>query len=103
MSRHELDGRNGATKVAVGWDRPLDTFYAQAFRMEDGEEVSFVWEGTSPRELPTAYAALTVVSDYADPPPDLARVLETDRLKSLGEFDGPAQTEAKSRLFGGRR
>ena len=103
MSRHELDGRNGATRVAVGWDRPLNTFYAQAFRVEDGEEVAFVWKGTSTHELPTAGAALAVIADYADPPPDLARTLETDRLRSLGTADGPAQTDAKRRLFGGPR
>lgn len=99
MSRYTLKGRNGATGAAVGWDRPLATFFAQVFRLEDGEEVAFIWEGTSSQELPTAAAALAVLGDYATIPDGLARTLETDRLKSLGSVDGPAQTDAKSHII----
>jgi hypothetical protein len=102
MSRHTFAGMAGVS-VAIGWDRPLDTFYVQVSRPEpedEGERETFVWEGTSPRELPTAAAAIAVAASHAELPADLASTLETDRLKTLGSFDGPAQTAMKRQRFG---
>lgn len=102
MSRHTFAGPAGVS-VAIGWDRPLDTFYVQVSRPDpedEGERETFVWEGTSPRELPTAAAAIAVAASHAELPADLASTLETDRLKTLGSFDGPAQAAMKRQRFG---
>lgn len=32
MSRHVFPGRNGASELAIGWDRPLQSFFVQALR-----------------------------------------------------------------------
>lgn len=102
MSRHTFAGLAGIS-VAIGWDRPLDTFYVQVSRPDpedDGERETFVWEGTKPLELPTAAAAIAVAAPHAELPVDLASTLETDRLKTLGSFGGPAQAAMQRQRFG---
>jgi hypothetical protein len=98
MSRYDFPGKGVASSVAIGWDRPLATFFVQVMQPHpriDGEEATYIWKGAAPGELPTAAAAITVAAEYADLPKDLGATLETDRLKTLGIFDGPAQEAAK--------
>ncbi len=93
MSRHTFAGHAGTT-VAIGWDRPLATFYVQVSRPDpedEGERETFIWEGTMAGELPTAAAAIAIATPHAELPDDLGSTLETDRLKMLGRTDGPAQ------------
>lgn len=103
MSRYELRALAEAvvvTRGAVGWDRPLQTFFAQLFSIDDeGEEHAHVWAGTYPRELGTAEAALAVVAGDCVIPEGLAAKLETDRLASLGTGDGPAQAVMKTTMM----
>ena len=110
MSRYELRALAEAvvvTRGAVGWDRPLQTFFAQLFSIDDeGEEHAHVWIGTYPHvwigtyphELDSAVAAIAIVAGDCVVPGGLAKTLETDRLASLGTFDGPGQVELKSVL-----
>lgn len=101
MSRHTFPGKGGASEVAIGWDRPLATFFVQVFRpdpLEAGEETAFIWVGTDIGELPTAAAAISIAAPHADLPGTLGATLETDRLKTVAASDGPAQTIIK-RLF----
>ena len=102
MSRHELTPQAKAvvvTRGVVGWDRPLQTFFAQLFSIGDeGEEQAHVWIGTYPRELDSAAAALAVVATDCMIPEGLAAILETDRLASVGVGDGPSQAKLKSVL-----
>ena len=77
MSRHDvrpLPGSVVVTRGAVGWDRPLQTFFAQLFSIEDeGEERPHVWIGTYPHELNSAAAALAVVDGDCIVPDGLAK------------------------------
>lgn len=88
MSRYEFPAleSTGATTVAIGWDRPLATFYAQVFRRnsELGEDEAFIWEGADYCELLKAEEAMAIIRPYAELPADLASNLEIDRLKTLG-------------------
>jgi hypothetical protein len=98
MSRHVLPGKDVASSVAIGWDRPLGTFFVQVMQPHpriDGEEWAFIWKGTAPGELPTAAAAIEIAAPFVDLPGDIGATLETDRLRTLGTFDGPAQRAAK--------
>jgi len=56
MSRRDIpikDGERRAVRAVVGYDRPLETFFAQVFETDaDGEEDAFLWQGTFPGELP---------------------------------------------------
>jgi len=93
MSRHTFAGRAGTT-VAIGWDRPLQTFFVQVTKpdpTDEDETVMVVWSGTDRAELPTAADALAIAASYADLPETLGATLETDRLKTVATFDGPAQ------------
>jgi hypothetical protein len=103
MSRHDLRPRLGAnivTRGSVGWDRPLQTFFAQLFSInEDGEEEPHIWFGTFPRELASAAAAIAVVEADCVVTEELAATLETERLASLGTVDGPQQADLKSRFL----
>lgn len=95
MSRYEFPGRRGGVSVSIGWDRPLSTFFVQVIQAGADDDM-LVWEGTSPGEIPTAAQAIRIAADHTDLPEDLGRVLETDRLRTLGMEDGPAQRAAKN-------
>jgi hypothetical protein len=97
MSRHTFAGRAGTT-VAIGWDRPLGSFFVQVTKPhpeEEGETDMLVWLGTIFGELPTAAAAIAVAASHADLPDTLGATLETDRLKTVTTSDGPAQIAAR--------
>lgn len=106
MSRHILPPKAGHPDVvcaAVGWDRPLQTFFAQVcFRTDDepDEGEALIWQGTEPGELPTPEAAIAVVAPYAEVPAGLADQLAADMNVTIGEKDGRHQAEVKRRLFG---
>lgn len=106
MSRYELTPRDDQPEiiqVVVGWDRPLQTFFAQVFtrtEAEPEEGEATIWLGTEPGELPTPEAAITVVAPYAEVPDTLAARLENDMRGTVGVRDGAHQAEAKRRLFG---
>lgn len=106
MSRYELKSRDGLPDIiqaVVGWDRPLQTFFAQVFtrtEAEPEEGEATIWLGTEPGELPTPEAAITVVAPYAEVPDSLAARLLEDMRATIGVRDGVYQAEAKGRLFG---
>lgn len=105
MSRYELKPRpgNGVIRVVIGWDRPLQTFFAQVFTPTDDEPEegeATIWLGTEPGELPTPELAIRVAEAYAEIPETLAATLAADMTASLGVKDGAHQAEAKKRLFG---
>ena len=105
MSRYELKPRagNGVIKAVIGWDRPLQTFFAQVFTPTDEEPEegeATIWLGTAPGELPTPDAAIRVVEAYADIPETLAASLSADMNATIGVKDGAQQADAKKRLFG---
>lgn len=97
MSRHTFPGHAGQT-IGIGWDRPLATFFVQVTRphpKKKGEEQIVEWQGTDDGELPTAAVAIAVAAAYGDLPAELGTTLETDRMKTLGQTDGPAQLAAR--------
>lgn len=102
MSRYELTARADHPDVVrgtVGWDRPLQSFFAQLFTLDEaGEEAPTTWHGTYPGELNSAAAALKIVAAACHITAGLAAQLETDRLATLGSFDTPAQRHAKRLL-----
>ncbi|GGN39789.1 hypothetical protein FHR83_006641 [Actinoplanes campanulatus] len=71
MTRHELTS-DGGFEVVVGWDRPLNTFFAQVFdvhKPEDDAEV--LWIGVSLREIHDPQQVIDAVRPYAQIPADL--------------------------------
>lgn len=106
MSRYELKPRGGQPDIiqaVIGWDRPLQTFFAQVFtrtEAEPEEGEATIWLGTEPGELPTPDAAIAVVAPYVEVPDSLAARLDEDMLATIGVRDGAHQAEAKRGLFG---
>ena len=106
MSRYELKPKADIScviKAVVGWDRPLQTFFAQVFirtEAEPEEGEATIWVGTEPGEILTAAAAIAVVAPHAEIPGDLAEALEADLRASVGIRDGVHQVEAKRQIFG---
>ena len=103
MSRHSVPLKPGtnATEAVVGWDRPLGTFYAQVLRKnedDDDETEELLWEGAELGQLKTPDEALRLLEPFCDIPAGLSATLQIDRLKTLANRDGPAQTQAKAFL-----
>ncbi|HEX7784309.1 MAG TPA: hypothetical protein VF509_16030 [Sphingobium sp.] len=106
MSRHILPPKADQPHVlraTVGWDRPLQTFFAQVFFVtedepEEGE--ALIWIGTAPGELMTPEAAIAIVEPHAIVPEDLAAKLGAELRETIGVKDGSHQTAAKRSLFG---
>lgn len=106
MSRHDLQpkaDKPDIVRATVGWDRPLQTFFAQVFfRTEDepDEGEALIWVGTDPGELLTAEAAIAIVAPHAEVPADLAEQLMSEMRETVGMKDGCQQAAAKRSLFG---
>lgn len=100
MSRYTLeplDSCLAVASIAIGWDRPLASFFVTVFgpRDAEGEDVIIEWQGTAPDELPTAAAALAIAARYAKIPDGLSATLETDRLKTMATPDGSEQRRTR--------
>lgn len=106
MSRHNLQPKPGwkdVVRAVVGWDRPLQTFFAQVFFATDDESEegeARIWVGTEPGELLTAEAVIAIVAPYAVVPADLPDRLTADMQATIGIEDGQHQVAAKRSLFG---
>ena len=106
MSRHDLQPKADqphVVRATVGWDRPLQTFFAQVFfRTEDepDEGEALIWLGTEPGEMLTPEAVIAVVAPHVEVPPDLAERLNAEMRQTTGMKDGRHQAEAKRSLFG---
>jgi len=80
MSRYEVPTRNEQYAVVVGWDPPLDTFFAQVFDHTHGrEDDDPVFEiGQRRGEVPTVAALGEALAAYAILSAVLQDQLETD-------------------------
>ncbi|OYX59767.1 MAG: hypothetical protein B7Y89_17665 [Novosphingobium sp. 32-60-15] len=106
MSRHDLQPKADqphVVRATVGWDRPLQTFFAQVFfRTEDepDEGEALIWFGTEPGELMSGEAAIAIVRPHVEVPGGLADQLDAEMRETIGVKDGHHQTAAKRSLFG---
>lgn len=99
MSRHRVPLRGGveAESAWIGWDRPLNTFFAQVLGLPDaeGEQEELVWAGTTFSELTRAVDAVRVLEPWCDIDAGMVARLEIDRMATLAQQNGPNQIEAK--------
>jgi hypothetical protein len=104
MSRHDLQPKADqphVVRATVGWDRPLQTFFAQVFfRTEDEPDEGVIWFGTAPGELLTPEAAIAIVAPHVTVPTNLVDTLDADMRATIGIKDGTQQAEAKRSRFG---
>jgi hypothetical protein len=81
MSRYNIPSQNPALTIIIGWDNPLQTFFAQAFdpSVEDEAEVDLLWIGTTAQEIPTVAALQTQLTGWATIPPAIVDRLTRDQ------------------------
>jgi hypothetical protein len=109
MSRYDFAGTHPETRVTIGWDRPLQTFFVQVTKTTRlpsaaaaaDDDHMILWIGTNCRELPCAADAIGIAGAHAVLPTDIGATLEMDRLRTIGDCDGPAQHAARPFLSGG--
>lgn len=85
-------------EIFVGWDRPLETYFATVLRPGDEDDETVVWTGTRIGEITDSARIVAAIEAYAEVPADLCSRLEADRLASVGTPDSPHQAAVK-RLF----
>lgn len=84
MSRYQLQPLpeyEGVYEIAVGWDPPLNTFFAQVLHLDDDmadEHGEVLWIGGMPTEIHDHGKVIDAVRPYAVIPPDLAFKLYGD-------------------------
>ena len=88
MSRHEIPARDPSLSVVVGWDNPLQTFFAQVARLavaDDDDDDMLLWVGAEPREVITVEELARHLAPFADLAPEIAEQLRADRTAKLGQ------------------
>lgn len=96
MSRHVIPARDQRLSVVVGWDNPLQSYFAQVAGPErddenDNEEPMLLWVGTKPREVVTVEDLAQHVAPFADLTFEVAEQLRADRAAKLGH--APTSTQ----------
>ncbi len=104
MSRHILEARADRPEVAdaaIGWDRPLNTFFASVYIKvpgKPGKTRTLVCRGDHLDDVRTAAEAIAIVAPHAVVPDDLEAKLEGDRAATMGHRDSPLQAQMKDLL-----
>jgi hypothetical protein len=104
MTRHILTAKKNADVdfVVVGYDRPLSTFFAQAYKNTDGEPDFKLWVGCTLQEIPYAADLIDRVSQYAHIPADLWETLDDDRIcapfRSMDESNAVTHWSAEHQI-----
>ncbi|MBI0536979.1 hypothetical protein D9599_15520 [Roseomonas sp. KE2513] len=81
MSRHELPARQPRTEVTVGWDAPMQTFFAQVENLDapDDADPLLLWISLEQREIAEPEAMILPLAPYADLTVDHLAELRRDR------------------------
>jgi hypothetical protein len=78
MSRYEYEGKEEYYQIVIGWDNPLQTFFAQVWDGRSRSEHPLLWLGTVPDEVSTAEALAAQVEAYGEIPPGIMARLRDD-------------------------
>ena len=81
MSRYNIPAQNPTLTIIIGWDNPLQTFFAQACdpSVEDEAEADLLWIGTAIQEIPTVAALQAQLTGWATIPPAIVDCLARDQ------------------------
>jgi hypothetical protein len=94
MSRYEIPALGESLSVVVGWDNPLQSYFAQVSRPEqadDDDDTMLLWVGAAPREVITVEDLARHLAPFADLAPEIAEQLRADRAARLGQAPTPVQ------------
>mgnify|MGYP000567763958 CR=1 FL=1 len=93
MSRHVIDGKDPDLTVTVGWDNPLQTYYAQVERGESDSDDLVLWAGTRNYEYRTPEALAEPLAPYADLTPATLQQLQQDRVIEQTQEPTPSRVQ----------
>lgn len=83
MSRHEIRPRDPGHKVIVGWDPPLQTFYAQVINRRSEKRHSdpkfILWLGCQMNEFPDIESLRHRLRDFAYLSTEIRAKLRADK------------------------
>lgn len=88
MSRYDIPTRDPGLSAVVGWDNPLQSYFAQVMRPEvadDADDPILLWVGAAPREVVSVEDLARHLSPFADLAPEVAEQLRADRAARLGQ------------------
>jgi len=95
MSRYTFTGNKPQLKIVVGWDRPLQTYFAQVWdggKLERGDLL--LWAGAGPPPVPTVDALAELLGPFGGIPADVVAQLRNEEKKS---WDGLTLEKLRSR------
>jgi hypothetical protein len=96
MSRHVIPALSDRFSVTVGWDRPMNSYFAQVEDLEidsDTSDPMLVWVGTSHSEIPHPEALQRHIARYAAIPDGMLETLRADRAATLDRGDTRLQRD----------
>ncbi len=102
MSRYDLESKTAGIKIAVGWDRPLNTYFGIVTEDKDddyGDSV-IVWVGTNNGEIQRPEDLQPALSAYAKIPADILTRLRIDRAETLDTGNSPLQRHMQTKFSG---
>jgi hypothetical protein len=97
MSRHTIASFSARFIVTVGWDRPLNSYFAQVEDVEaaEGDDQMVVWVGASFSEVSTPDALQVDICRYATLPEAMLATLRADRAATLDKGDSQLQRDVR--------
>jgi hypothetical protein len=102
MSRYDLESKITGIKVAVGWDRPLNTYFGIVTEDKDDDygDSAIIWVGTNNGEFQHPEDLQPVLSAYANIPADILTRLRIDRAETLDTGNSPLQRRMRTKFSG---
>lgn len=85
MSRHILKTTDPTLTATIGWDPPLQTFFAQVERNgddPDDDPETILWEGLRPGQHPSPDTLVAMLAPYATVPATTIAALLNDKATS---------------------
>jgi hypothetical protein len=103
MSRHTIVSFSDCFEVTIGWDRPLNSFFAQVqyLKIADGEQDPVVvWVGASYSEIPRPEDLQAHIAGFAVIPVEMLDALRADRNATLDRGNTKLQRELREIVEG---
>jgi hypothetical protein len=89
MSRHTIPAKNPDHEIDVGWDQPMNTYFAQVLKnvidQEGDDDVVILWIGGDFDECQSVEALAHRLEPYATLDYEMARTLRMDRAEHPGQ------------------
>lgn len=102
MSQHPLPPLQPGLVITVGWDNPMQTFFAQVLRETDDDDAdpTVLWCGSTTHEINDPEGMRKSLAPYAVLTDDMIGQLHADRTRHAGQ--GPTALQISTLAVTGR-